>query len=197
MIDRRLSSAEGRGCGRRPPVPCRRCSRVRERGAARGANGPAYGPLGPVEDEPRNDRLLLLPQGFRYVSFGWTGEPLEGGGEDAAVPRRHGGVRRRDETACMAGSQPRNLDRHGRLCARAPTSLPTIPAAGGGTTTVEFDTRRGRLVRSWASLSGTVRNCAGGPTPWGSWLTCEETVSGPASGSGLDADARVDLRGAR
>jgi uncharacterized protein len=43
-------------------------------------------------------------------------------------------------------------------------SLAYDPQAGGGTSTVEFDTLRGELVGSWASISGTVRNCAGGPT---------------------------------
>jgi uncharacterized protein len=37
------------------------------------------------------------------------------------------------------------------------------------------------VVYDFASLSGTVRNCAGGATPWGSWLTCEETLVGPAA----------------
>ena len=48
--------------------------------------------------------------------------------------------------------------------------------APGGTTTVLFDECKGEYIRSWASLSGTIRNCAGGATPWGSWLTCEETL---------------------
>ena len=39
-----------------------------------------------------------------------------------------------------------------------------------------FDECKGEYIRSWASLSGTIRNCAGGATPWGSWLTCEETL---------------------
>ncbi|HXV93349.1 MAG TPA: alkaline phosphatase PhoX, partial [Pseudonocardia sp.] len=48
----------------------------------------------------------------------------------------------------------------------------------GGTTTIEFDVHRGAFVGSWSSLAGTIRNCAGGPTPAGSWLSCEETFTG-------------------
>jgi secreted PhoX family phosphatase len=46
----------------------------------------------------------------------------------------------------------------------------------GGTTTVVYDTKRQKIVRQFLSLAGTLRNCAGGPTPWGSWVTCEETT---------------------
>lgn len=46
----------------------------------------------------------------------------------------------------------------------------------GGTTTVVYNTRTQRVEKEFLSLAGTVNNCAGGRTPWGSWLTCEETT---------------------
>lgn len=58
--------------------------------------------------------------------------------------------------------------------------------AGGGTTNIVYDPATGQVVRRFLSLAGTLRNCAGGPTPWNSWISCEESVVGPT-----DAFARA------
>jgi secreted PhoX family phosphatase len=50
--------------------------------------------------------------------------------------------------------------------------------ARGGCITVVVD-RHGRVAGDVVSLNGTQMNCAGGTMPWGSWVSCEETVNGP------------------
>ena len=110
---------------------------------------------------------------FRYLSFGWTGDMMSDG---IATPSSHDGM-----AAFDAGHGRVRLIRNHEVGDGPDAFAPSLaydPQAGGGTTTLEFDTLRGELVGSWASISGTVRNCAGGPTPWASWLTCEETTLG-------------------
>ena len=61
------------------------------------------------------------------------------------------------------------------------TTHPDVPmydtAARGGDTYVLVDLF-GNVERTWPALAGTQMNCAGGPTPWRSWIACEETVNG-------------------
>ncbi len=52
----------------------------------------------------------------------------------------------------------------------------TTPSVGG-TSTIVYDTQKQEVVREFLSLTGTIRNCAGGPTPWNSWISCEETTT--------------------
>ncbi|MER6618021.1 alkaline phosphatase PhoX [Streptomyces xantholiticus] len=128
-----------------------------------------YGPLYPVKDQTTGLELLRLPRGFEYISYGWTNDLMDDG---VRTPGAHDGM------AAFRYSDKVHLVRnHERGAGPAFTAPAYNPEAGGGTTTLVFDPDAGQWLESYGSLGGTMRNCAGGPTPWNTWLTCEETFS--------------------
>jgi secreted PhoX family phosphatase len=146
-------------------------------------------PLGPIPDERDGVVRLWLPPGFKYRSFHDTEQTvtLDDG---TVLPGRHDGM------AAFRGRHGnyilvRNHEVNNPGPAFGP-GTPYDPQAQGGCTTIEVN-RYGQVKRAFTSINGTQMNCSGGPMPWGSWITCEETVNGPDVGPDFTGASNIPL----
>jgi len=140
-------------------------------------NNGGYGPLVLMRDLRDGAERLWLPEGFKYRSFGVRFTPLTE--EPTATPQRHDGM----AAFAWRGGKVRLIRNHEQTQPAVVTAFGDTskgvydPNAPGGTTTLEISPKADQ-VESWVSLNGTTFNCAGGESPWGTWITCEETPNG-------------------
>ena len=147
------------------------------------SGAPGYGEPKQSADAPE----LFIPAGFRVARLSQTTKPSQADSR-FIVPQAFDGM------ACfpMPNGRLRLVRNHeirDPAAAVVPLSVEGAydPRGGGGTTTLELEQSADgsvRLRREFVSLSGTQVNCAGGMTPWRTWITCEETTVGPGAGYG-------------
>ncbi|MGW0195555.1 alkaline phosphatase PhoX [Nonomuraea sp. NPDC003201] len=137
--------------------------------AALAATRPPLG-YGPLVPDPAG--ILALPAGFSYRVVAEAGVTLLESGEPTPSDA--------DGTAAFPHGRGATLVNNHEIGGSEPYRVPALPGltydpgAGGGTTNIDVDAH-GERIREYVSLAGTHNNCAGGKTPWNTWLTCEET----------------------
>ncbi|MFG1621088.1 PhoX family protein [Kribbella sp. NPDC049227] len=162
---------------------------VAQQAVASPRSGAPFRALRAIPDQRDGKVRLHLPEGFNYRSFHDTEFPVVlTDGTD--LPGRHDGMgafTRRNGNIVLV----RNHELNNPGTPFGP-GTPYDAMAQGGTTTIEV-TRFGEVVDAYTSLNGTMMNCSGGIMPWGSWITCEETVNGPDVGPDFTGAPNVAL----
>lgn len=148
-----------------------------------GKPGKGYGELFRTRDQ-NGEEHLALPRGFQYVTFSKTGEMMSDG---FPVPRNHDGMTcfemPNGTIRLIRNHEVRNAAGDFNLGVIGPEATRYDAKGVGGCVTLDFNLRHKQLVKSFTSINGTIVNCSGGLSyNDAGWLTCEESVSGPAQG---------------
>lgn len=141
---------------------------------------------GPLVSDP--NKLLDLPDGFEYQVISEFNQAMTDG---LNVPDRADGmgclaldenrvvlVRNHELDLKHIRYQPSSIKQHKNTNAYD-SYKKTGVALPGGTTNIVYNLKTGEVEKEFVSLVGTIRNCAGGVTPWNTWLTCEESNAMP------------------
>ncbi|MGK7944888.1 MAG: alkaline phosphatase PhoX [Microcystaceae cyanobacterium] len=125
---------------------------------------------------PDTQGIIDLPQGFSYQVVSRIGRKMSDG---YPVPTAFDGM------ASFQGAnnhtilvRNHELSPPEQLAVQGDLSKKYDPQSKGGTTTVILD-QDNNLIEEFVSLNGTNRNCAGGTTPWQTWISCEEDTTTP------------------
>jgi secreted PhoX family phosphatase len=139
--------------------------------------------FGPLVSDPEG--ILDLPAGFRYRVLSRVGDPMSDGFVVPGLPddmHAFPGPAGRTVLVRNHELQPTSHETAFRSMKRAlsEAELARIYDTGagrGGVTNVVVDAAGERVEGQYLTLAGTLRNCSGGATPWGSWISCEEIVT--------------------